>query len=105
MARNRGSDGEQDADMQVGARQQLRQPRRRFEQRRLRKAGAGLAHVAVQRLADQQHADEVQQQRAQHLVHAALEPDDRGERRPGSPPSAPATSAARMRRNGGNAGK
>ena len=50
--------------------------------RRLQEPGAGLAERSRQRLLDEQRADEIEQQRDEHLVDAPPEMDGRCDRRP-----------------------
>ena len=77
-----GRHGEQDAHVQIGAGHELRQPRPAREERRLREARPRLPQFAVQRLGHDQEPDEVHEERDQHLVHVAGEPDHRREPRP-----------------------
>ena len=75
MAGHDREHGDEDADMEVGPGQQMGQPGRPLEQRRLGKSGSRFAHRAVQRLANEQQSDEVEQQSTEHLMHPARQPD------------------------------
>ena len=74
----RGSCDQRDheSDMRVEARQ-FPEPCARRHDRRLQEPGAGLAERPRQRLLDEQHADEIQEERDEHLVHPPPEMDGR----------------------------